>query len=154
VRVAPSMNAQDVANTVWALATLGWQAGEGAMRNALEAAAMRVAPSMNAQNVANTVWALATLGWPVGFELAASLQQRVEACVCNCGLLEFCASQLSQLLQAHLASQFLGLGLITLPSSMRAPGRGAGLQGRGAEGHCVEESTASRGVTAETRHIT
>ena len=118
VRVAPSMNAQAVANTVWALATLGWQAGEGAMRGALEGAAVRVAPSMNAQDVANTVWALATLGWPVGFELAASLQQRVEACVCNCGLLEFCASQLSQLLQAHLASQFLGLGLITLPSSM------------------------------------
>jgi hypothetical protein len=29
VRVAPSMNGQAVANTVWALATLGWQAGEG-----------------------------------------------------------------------------------------------------------------------------
>ena len=26
VRVAPTMNAQNVANTVWALATLGWQA--------------------------------------------------------------------------------------------------------------------------------
>ena len=39
VRVAPSMNAQEVANTVWALATLGWQAGEGAMRCALEGAA-------------------------------------------------------------------------------------------------------------------
>ncbi len=141
------------------------------MRCALEGggAAVRVAPSMSVEAAANTVWAMskgtvkqelararaaATLGWPVGFELAASLQQRVEACVCNCGLLEYCASQLSQLLQAHLASQFLGLGLITLPSSMRAPGRGAGLQGRGAEGHCVEESTASRGVTAETRHIT
>jgi hypothetical protein len=43
VRVAPSMNAQDVANTVpvchstWALATLGWQAGEGAMRRAAAA---------------------------------------------------------------------------------------------------------------------
>ena len=58
VRVAPSMNAQGVANTLWALATLGWQAGEGAMRCALEGAAVRVAPGMNAQNVANTVWAL------------------------------------------------------------------------------------------------
>ena len=55
VRVAPSMNAQDVANTVWALATLGWPASEGAMRCALEGAAVRVAPSMNAQEMANTV---------------------------------------------------------------------------------------------------
>jgi len=64
-RVAPTMESQAVANTVWALATLGWQAGEGAMRSALEGAAVRVAPSMNAQGVANTVWALATLGWQV-----------------------------------------------------------------------------------------
>ena len=47
-RVAPSMNAQDVANTIWGLATLGLQAGEGPMRGALEGAAVRVAPSMNA----------------------------------------------------------------------------------------------------------
>ena len=54
VRVAPSMKAQDVANIIWGLATLGWQAGDGAMRGALEAAAVRVAPSMIAQNVANS----------------------------------------------------------------------------------------------------
>jgi hypothetical protein len=52
VRVAPSMNAQGVANASWALATLGWQAGEGSVRCALEAAEVRVAPSMNAQDVA------------------------------------------------------------------------------------------------------
>ena len=57
------MNAQDVANALWALATLGWQAAEGAMRAALEGAAVRVAPSMKPQDVANTLWALATLGW-------------------------------------------------------------------------------------------
>ena len=62
-RVAPSMEAQAVANTIWGLATLGWQAGEGAMRGALEGAAVRVAPSMNAQAVANTIWGLAKLGW-------------------------------------------------------------------------------------------
>ena len=58
------MSAQNVANTVWALVTLGWQAGEGAMRCALEGgcdagraehAAVRVMPSMNAQVVADTV---------------------------------------------------------------------------------------------------
>ena len=59
VRVSADMAGQNVANTLWALATLGWQAGEGStMRCALEAAAVRVAPSMNAQDVANTVWAL------------------------------------------------------------------------------------------------
>ncbi len=52
VRVAPSMNPQNVANTIWGLATLGWQAGEGPMRDALEAAAVRVAPSMKPQDVA------------------------------------------------------------------------------------------------------
>ena len=45
-RVAPTMESQAVANALWAMATLGWQAGEGAMRCALEAAALRVAPSM------------------------------------------------------------------------------------------------------------
>ena len=88
------------------------------MRCALEGAAVRVAPSMNAQEVANTVWALATLGWQADFEMAAIFQDLVEALVCDSGLLELASSHLSQLLQAHLASQFLGLGLITLPSSM------------------------------------
>jgi hypothetical protein len=54
-RVAPSMKPQEVANTIWGLATLGWQPEEGAMRGALEAAAVRVAPSMNEQAVANTI---------------------------------------------------------------------------------------------------
>ena len=68
---------QDVANTVWALATLGWQAGEGAMRGVLEGAAVWVAPSMNAQAVANTVWVLATLGWQADVELAVILRIRL-----------------------------------------------------------------------------
>jgi hypothetical protein len=66
VRVAPSMNAQAVANIIWGLATLGWQAGEAPMRGALEAAAVRVAPSMQPQNLANTIWGLATLDWQAG----------------------------------------------------------------------------------------
>jgi hypothetical protein len=58
IRVSDDLNGQAVANTLWALATLGWQAAEGAMRAALEGAAVRVAPSMNAQDVANALWAL------------------------------------------------------------------------------------------------
>jgi very-short-patch-repair endonuclease len=73
---------------------------------------------MNAQEVANTVWALATLGWQADPEIAAVFQELVQALGCDRGLLELSSPDLLQLLQAHLASQFLGLGLITLPSAM------------------------------------
>ena len=118
VRIAPSMNAQAVANIVWGLATLGWQLGEGAMRGALEAAAVRVAPSMNSQNVANTIWGLATLGWQASSETAAVFQQLVDVLNHERGPVQLGTVHLSQLLQAHLASQFIGLGLIMLPASM------------------------------------
>ena len=118
VRVAPSMIAQAVANSIWGLATLGWQAGEGPMRDALEAAAVRVAPSMKPQDVANIIWGLATLGWHSSTEVGALLQQLVEAFAHERGSVQLSTAHLLQLLQAHLASQFLGLGLITLPSSM------------------------------------
>ena len=118
VRVVPSMNPQDVANTIWGLATLGWQSGEGAMRGALEGAAVRVAPSMNSQEFANTIWGLATLGWEFSSDAAAVFQQLVKAFDHERGLLQLGTAGLSQLLQAHLASQFLGLESITLPSPM------------------------------------
>ena len=88
------------------------------MRCALEAAVVRVAPDMNAQNVANTIWGLATLGWQASSDLGAVFQQLVEAFAQERGLVQLSTSLLSQLFQAHLASQFLGLGLITLPASM------------------------------------
>ena len=87
------------------------------MRCALEAAAVRVAPSMNAQDVANTLWALATLGWEASDEMASCFQQSVEVLFSNSGLTQLSSKELSQLLQAHLASQFLRLGLLTLPFS-------------------------------------
>jgi len=117
VRLAPSMNAQNVANSLWALATLGWQAGEGSLRCALAGAAVRVAPSMKPQEVANSLWALATLGWEADAEMAFCFQVQVEALFSNSGLGQLSTKTLSQLLQAHLASQFLRLGLLTLPFS-------------------------------------
>jgi hypothetical protein len=84
----------------------------------LEGAAVRVAPSMNAQNVANTIWGLATLGWQASSELGAVFQRFVEAIAHERGPVQLSTADLSQLLQAHLASQFLGLGLVTLPLSM------------------------------------
>jgi hypothetical protein len=59
--VAPEMVSQEVANTVWAYATLGKAPGEKAWK-VLEAAAVRVGPEMVPQAVSNTVWAYATLG--------------------------------------------------------------------------------------------
>ena len=97
---------------------LGWQAGEGAMRCALEGAAVRVAPSMNAQDVANALWALATLGWQATTRMAAVYEQVAEALFHDTPLSQVSTVHLSQLLQAHMATQFLGLGLITLPPSM------------------------------------
>ena len=88
------------------------------MRHALEGAAVRVAPSMNAQEVAITVWALATLGWQASSEMGVVLGHQVEELFGHCGWMQLSTLDLSQLLQAHLASQFLGLGLVTLPSSI------------------------------------
>jgi hypothetical protein len=112
------MIAQTVANTIWGLATLGWQAAEGPMRGALEAAAVRVAPSMKPQELANAIWGLATLGWQASSELGAVFQQLVDAFAHERGPTQLSTAHLSQLFQAHLASQFLGLGLIILPSSI------------------------------------
>ncbi len=88
------------------------------MRGALEAAAVRVAPSMKPQEMANIIWGLATLGWQASSDVGAVFQQIVDAFAHERGPTQLSTAHLSQLLQAHLASQFLGLGLITLPPSM------------------------------------
>jgi very-short-patch-repair endonuclease len=88
------------------------------MQCALEGAAVRVGPSVNAQDVANAMWALAALVWKAITEIAAVFQQLVEAWAREGSFVQLSKVHLSQLLQAHLASQFLGLGLITLPSPM------------------------------------
>ena len=93
------------------------------MRWALEGAAVRVAPTMNAQNVANTLWAYATLGWHAAegsmrwaLEGVSVFRELAESMVHDHGLLLSTSPLLlSQLLQAHLASQYLHLGLVTLP---------------------------------------
>jgi hypothetical protein len=73
---------------------------------------------MDAQDLANTVWALVTLGWQAKAETASCFQQHMEALYSNSSLVQVSTSHLSQLVQAHLASQFLRLGLLTLPSSV------------------------------------
>ena len=114
-RLASGMKAQDVANTLWALATLGWSSSEGPTRSVLEGAVMRVALSMNTQAMANTLWAAATLGWQASVELAACFEHVAVTLSRDNDVRPLSTLVLSQLFQAHAASQLLGLGLIALP---------------------------------------
>ncbi len=81
--------------------------------------------------------------------MGAIFQQLVEALVCDSGRLQLSASHLSQLLQAHLASQFLGLGLITLPSSMLQ----AAVQAYRDEAQKVTASKSQRQVGESLRRL-
>jgi len=54
--LAGTFNAQEVANTLWAYATMGREPGAGVMRG-LEGRAEALAGTFNAQNVANSLWA-------------------------------------------------------------------------------------------------
>ena len=116
LRVAKIMNAQEVADTMWALATLCWQ-GSNEMRELLEAAMVRVAPSLTARDVVSTVYSLAALGWCIGNDVANIFEASVKGLFEDGRLSDVPHVVLSQLLHAHLASQLLGLRLITLPSS-------------------------------------
>merc|ERR1719353_385371 len=60
-RVAPDMNSQEVANTIWAYGTFGVPPTPLAQ---LEEAIERVASGMNSQEVTNTIWAYGALGMP------------------------------------------------------------------------------------------
>ncbi len=59
--LAGTFNAQEVANTLWADAKMGWSPGAAVMRE-LEGRAEALAGTFNAQHVANTLWAYATMG--------------------------------------------------------------------------------------------
>jgi len=63
--LACSFKSQDVANTLWAYATMGREPGAGLMRE-LEGRAEALAGTFTAQNVANTLWAYATWGGSPG----------------------------------------------------------------------------------------
>jgi len=76
--LAGTFNAQEVANTLWAYATMGREPGAGVMR-ALEGRAKALVGTFVAQNVANTLWAYATMGREPGAGLMLELEGRVEA---------------------------------------------------------------------------
>ncbi len=74
--VAGTMNAQGVANTLWANATMGREPGAGMMR-VLEGRTEAVAGTMKAQEVNSTLWAYATMGREPGARLRCSLEERI-----------------------------------------------------------------------------
>jgi hypothetical protein len=75
--VSQSFKPQEVANTVWALATMGVTPDEKLLR-AMQGRATALAGEFSPQDVANTVWAHACFGFPCGkgekewFEILAS----------------------------------------------------------------------------------
>ena len=140
VRLAPGMNERHVANTLWALATLLWPM-ESLTKSVLKKAVAGVALRMNVQAVASTLWGLAVLGWQADRDMAAAFKHRCSlmgkaatprqelmaagpsspTVLAEAEPMELCTKDLSQLLQAHLASHLLGLHLVTLPSSILLP---------------------------------
>jgi hypothetical protein len=71
-------NAQNVANTLWAIATMGREPRVGMMRE-LEGHAEALARTFKEQNVANTLWAYATMGRVPGARMMRELEGRAEA---------------------------------------------------------------------------
>ena len=59
--ISGEFNSQDVANTLWAFATMGMKPGER-MMGQLERRAEAISGEFNSQAVANTLWAFATMG--------------------------------------------------------------------------------------------
>jgi hypothetical protein len=76
--VAGEFKPQEVANTVWALATMGVTPDEKLLR-AMQGRAMAVAGEFDPQAVANTVWALDTMGVTPEAGLLRAIQGRATA---------------------------------------------------------------------------
>jgi hypothetical protein len=76
--LAGTFNAQEVANTLWAYATMGREPGAGVMRE-LEGRAEALAGTFNAQEVANTLWAYATMGRVPAEGMMRELEGQAEA---------------------------------------------------------------------------
>jgi len=70
--VQKDFNPQDIANTFWALASLGVQPGKQ-LEDALNQQAIVVQHEFNSQNIANLLWALATLGLLPNKQLVSAL---------------------------------------------------------------------------------
>ena len=76
--LAGTFNTQNVANTLWAYATMGREPGEDLMRG-LEGRTESLAGTFNEQEVANTLWVYATMWREPGEGLMRGLEGRAEA---------------------------------------------------------------------------
>jgi hypothetical protein len=76
--LAGTFKAQEVANILWAYATMGREPGKGLMTE-LEGRLEALAGTFIAQEVANTLWAYATMGQEPGKGLMRLLEGRAEA---------------------------------------------------------------------------
>ena len=54
-------NSQDIANTLWAFATMGRKPGDR-MMGQLEVRTEAISGEFNSQNIANTLWEFVTMG--------------------------------------------------------------------------------------------
>ena len=106
--MAGTFKAQDVANTLWAYATMGREPGAGMMR-VLEGRAEALAGTFKAQEVANTLWAYATMGRAPGAGMMRELEGRAEALAGT-----FNAQDGATLLKRRYL-QLLGHTLVSLP---------------------------------------
>ena len=66
-------NTQNMANTLWAYATLGREPGAG-MMSALEGQAEALTGTFKAQEVANTLWAYAKMGREPGVGMRKAME--------------------------------------------------------------------------------
>jgi hypothetical protein len=76
--ISGEFNSQNVANTLWAFATMGIKPGE-LMMGKLERRAEAISGEFKSQAVANTLWAYATMGTKPGERMMGQLERRVEA---------------------------------------------------------------------------
>jgi hypothetical protein len=76
--ISGEFNSQNVANTLWAYATMGRQPGERLM-GMLEGRAEAISGEFKPQAVANTLWAYATMARKPGERLMGLLEQRAES---------------------------------------------------------------------------
>jgi hypothetical protein len=76
--ISRQFNSQDIANTLWAYATMRTKPGER-MMGQLERRAEAISGEFNSQGIANTLWAFATMGTKPGERMMGQLERRVEA---------------------------------------------------------------------------
>jgi hypothetical protein len=76
--ISGEFNSQEVANTLWAYATMGRKPGERVMR-LLEGRAEAISGEFSSQDVANTLWAYATMGRKPGGRMMGILELRAQA---------------------------------------------------------------------------